>query len=162
MVYSKPPFGGPEQVLKYLARYTHRVAISNHPLLRLEDDQVSFRFKNYARRSRAQTQTLSAVEFLRRFLMHVLPRGFVRIRFFGLLAQRNRRVTLEHCRRLLGAAASSADAAAEPAAAIDGSAARDESTRCPACGESQLIVVAQWPRPSISQLLRNPCLWNSS
>lgn len=81
VVYAKPPFGGPEQVLKYLARYTHRVAISNDRLLKLEDGQVTFRWKNYAAKAKLRTMTLSADEFLRRFLLHVLPRGFMRIPF---------------------------------------------------------------------------------
>jgi hypothetical protein len=83
VVYAKPPFGGPEQVWKYLARYTHRVAISNTRLLHLENGQVTFRWKDYAAGSRVRTMTLSAAEFLRRFLLHVLPTGFVRIRHYG-------------------------------------------------------------------------------
>ena len=86
VVYAKPPFGGPEHVLQYLARYTHRVAISNHRLLAFEDDRVTFRWKDYAHGNKKRKMTLSADEFLRRFLLHVLPRGFVRIRHFGFLA----------------------------------------------------------------------------
>jgi Putative transposase/Transposase zinc-binding domain len=101
VVYAKPPFGGPEQVLKYLARYTHRVAISNQRLLSLEDGQVTFRYKDYADSRRSKTMTLSAEEFLRRFVQHVLPRGFVKIRHYGLLASRGRSERLSLCRRLL-------------------------------------------------------------
>ena len=86
MVYAKPPFGGPEHVLHYLARYTHRVAISNHRLVDVADGQVTFRWKDYAHGNKQRMMTLSAEEFLRRFLLHTLPRGFVRIRFFGFLA----------------------------------------------------------------------------
>ena len=93
VVYAKPPFGGPRQVLKYLARYTHRVAISNQRLISLENDRVTFRWKNYARGNQPATMTLKAVEFVRRFLLHVLPRGFVKVRHFGLLANRGRRRT---------------------------------------------------------------------
>jgi len=83
VVYAKPPFGGPEHVLHYLARYTHRVAISNHRLLSISDSAVSFRWKDYAHGSKLRTMTLSPQEFLRRFLQHVLPRAFPRIRYFG-------------------------------------------------------------------------------
>src|SRR5207253_8660575 len=82
VVYAKPPFGGPEHVLHYLARYTHRVAISNHRLVNVADDHVTFRWKDYAHGSASKLMTVSAIEFLRRFSLHVLPRGFVRIRFF--------------------------------------------------------------------------------
>jgi len=90
VVYAKPPFGGPQQVLKYLARYTHRVAISNQRLLSLHDGKLTFRYKDYAQQGRQRTMTLDAVEFLRRFLLHVLPKGFMRIRYYGFLANRNR------------------------------------------------------------------------
>jgi len=100
VVYAKRPFGGPAQVLNYLGRYTHRVAISNHRLVKLEDGQVTFRWKDY-RDGRQKLLTLSAEEFLRRFLLHVLPDGFVRIRHYGLLSPRRRSERLAHCRRLL-------------------------------------------------------------
>src|SRR6516164_1508487 len=90
VVFAKPPFGGPEQVLKYLARYTHRVAISNRRLLSLEDGRVSFEYKDYAEGNKTKVMTLEATEFIRRFLLHVLPTGFVRIRQFGFLANRTR------------------------------------------------------------------------
>jgi hypothetical protein len=83
VVYAKPPFGGPEHVLQYLARYTHRVAISNHRLLSVDDHQVRFRWKDYAHHNKRRTMTVSNEEFLRRFLQHILPRGFPRIRYFG-------------------------------------------------------------------------------
>jgi len=101
VVYAKPPFGGPHHVLGYLARYTHRVAITNHRLLAFERDQVTFRWKDYAHGNKNRTMTLSAQEFLRRFLLHVLPRGFVRIRCFGFLANRRRPKLLPLCHRLL-------------------------------------------------------------
>ncbi|HSR51456.1 MAG TPA: IS91 family transposase [Acidobacteriota bacterium] len=101
-VYCKPPFGGPGQVLKYLARYTHRVAISNSRLISLKDGRVTFRYKDYRRGRLPRTMTLEAAEFTRRFLQHVLPKGFVRIRSFGFLANCCRREKLALCRRLLG------------------------------------------------------------
>ena len=98
VVYSKPPFGGPEHVLKYLARYTHRVAISNGRLLSLDNGQVRFRWRNSRHNNRSSIMRLEATEFMRRFLLHVLPAGFVKIRHFGLLANRSRRQALEQCR----------------------------------------------------------------
>ena len=104
VVYAKQPFGGPEHVLHYLARYTHRVAISNHRLLSLTEHDVTFRWKDYAHRSKSRAMTLTHEEFLRRFLQHVLPTGFPRVRYFGFLANRRRRLLLPLCRQLLDAA----------------------------------------------------------
>jgi hypothetical protein len=101
VVYAKPPFGGPDQVLKYLARYTHRVAISNRRLLAMADGRVTFEWKDYAAGGQSKTMTLEAVEFIRRFLLHVLPSGFVHIRHFGFLANRKRKEKLALCRALL-------------------------------------------------------------
>src|SRR5207253_5819536 len=101
VVYAKPPFGGPHHVLGYLARYTHRVAITNHRLVAFEHDQLTFRWKDYAHGNKKRMMTLGAQEFLRRFLLHVLPRGFVRIRSFGFLANRHRATLLSLCQRLL-------------------------------------------------------------
>jgi hypothetical protein len=101
VVYSKRPFGGPAQVLKYLARYTHRVAISNARLVALRDGRVTFRYKDYADDRRQKTMTLDAHEFLRRFVQHVLPKGFVKIRHYGLLANGQREARLAECRRWL-------------------------------------------------------------
>jgi hypothetical protein len=137
VVYAKPPFGGPEQVLKYLARYTHRVAISNHRLLKLADGQVTFRYKDYAAADAHKTMTLSAEEFLRRFVQHVLPKGFVKVRHYGLLANRQRQAKLALCRRLLLVAqvaaqlqeVSGAPLAIEPA----------KERNCPQCGGKQFV-----------------------
>src|SRR5437868_3800426 len=105
VVYSKPPFGGPEHVLKYLARYTHRVAISNGRLLGVENGQVRFPWRDSRHNNRSSVMKLDAVEFIRRFLLHVLPAGFVKIRHFGLLANRNRHHALTLCRFVLGTTA---------------------------------------------------------
>jgi putative transposase/transposase-like zinc-binding protein len=102
VVYAKPPFGGPEHVLHYLARYTHRIAISSHRLLSFDGKQVNFRWKDYAHGNKKRKMTLSADEFLRRFLLHVLPAGFVRIRHFGFLANRHRTELITLCRNLIG------------------------------------------------------------
>ncbi|MGB9287463.1 MAG: IS91 family transposase, partial [Terracidiphilus sp.] len=127
VVYAKPPFGGAEHVLNYLARYTHRVAISNHRLLAFENDRVSFRWRDYAHGGKKKVMTVSAHEFLRRFLLHVLPGGLVRIRHFGLFANRRRRAALEYCRTLLGMAAS-VDPPQPP------------GLRCPACSGIMTVV----------------------
>ena len=101
MVYVKPPFGGPEKVLKYVARYTHRVAISNDRLIDIDDRKVQFHWKDYRDNSRHKIMELAADEFIRRFLLHVLPEGFQRIRYYGFLANRYREHKIALCRRLL-------------------------------------------------------------
>ena len=122
-------------MLKYLARYTHRVAISNHRLRSLENGRVSFEWKDYAHRSQTKLMTLDAVEFLRRFLLHVLPTGLVRIRQFGFLANRVRKYKLELCRTLL--------AARPPAAHSEGDSVevKEDSLRCPICKLGRLLVI---------------------
>lgn len=124
VVYSQPPFGGPAVVLKYLARYTHRVAIGNARLVAFDGERVTFTYKDYADAGRTKVMTLEAVEFLRRWVTHVLPRGFVKVRHFGLLANREREANLATCRRQLvtaGVRVPEVLPAARPAA-------------CPACG----------------------------
>jgi hypothetical protein len=129
VVYSKPPFGGPEHVLQYLARYTHRVAISNHRIIDVSDTHVAFRWKDYAHHNQRRTMTLTHEEFLRRFLHHVLPKGFPRIRYFGFLANRRRGELLPVCRTLL--CRSLPDQ--EPAAAHPASSSEHAAWRCPRC-----------------------------
>jgi len=135
VVYAKQPFGGPEHVLHYLARYTHRVAISNHRIVNVADGQVTFRWKDYAHGSKQRTMTVSGEEFLRRFLLHVLPRGFVRIRFFGFLANRRRAKLLPLCQRLLEV--SPCQSSPTPAA---GDAKLPASWLCPRCGSEMVLV----------------------
>jgi Putative transposase/Transposase zinc-binding domain len=144
VVYAKPPFGGPEVVLKYLARYTHRAAISNHRLLELKDGQVHFRWKDYAHGGRWRTMALSAVEFVRRLVMHVLPSGFVRIRHYGLLANRHRREKLALCRELLGGTASAVEDV-ELTARREGCDPVTPTRACPVCGAGRLVVIAELP-----------------
>jgi hypothetical protein len=153
VVYAKPPSGGPEQVLKYLARYTHRVAISNARLVSLADGQVTFRYHDYADGRRPKTMTLTAAEFLRRFLLHVLPRGFVKVRHYGLLANRCREAKLHLCRQLL--------LVAVVAAALP-SAASAEPQPCPACGGRVWHVVLRLRRPSVAEVCRLPLGVDSS
>jgi hypothetical protein len=135
VVYAKRPFGGPAQVLKYLARYTHRVAISNARLLALRDGQVTLRYKDYADDHRQKTMTLDADEFLRRFVQHVLPRSFVKIRHYGLLANAQREARLAVCRRLLLVANVAAALAGADTAVIEPAQRRC----CPQCGGTRLV-----------------------
>ncbi len=134
VVYAKPPFAGPAAVLAYLSRYTHRVAISNRRLIALDERGVTFRFKDYRRDSadRYRTMTLATDEFIRRFLLHVLPRGFHRIRHYGLLASGSRRDNLARVRELLAV-----PPAAEPAETIE---PHDHRPPCPCCGGSMIII----------------------
>jgi hypothetical protein len=135
VVYAKKPFGGPEHVLHYLARYTHRVAISNHRLLGMEDGKVTFRWRDYAHGRKQRKMTLAAEEFLRRFLLHVLPKGLVRIRYYGWMANRHRRECAALCRTLLGAESETPAADLPPPA-----------RRCPICGGVVAVVETILPR----------------
>lgn len=137
VVYAKPPFGGPLQVLHYLARYTHRVAISNHRIVAFADGQVTFRWKDYAHGSKQKLMTVTAEEFLRRFLLHVLPHGFVRIRFFGFLGNRRRKALLPLCQQLLRMCRPSSPDSANPKAC---SRASPALWQCPRCGGEMLLV----------------------
>jgi hypothetical protein len=132
VVYLKPPFGGPEYVLHYLGRYTHRVAISNHRLVSFTGGQVTFRWRDSAHHNEPKLLTLSLDEFLRRFLLHILPQGFVRIRHFGLLANRRRATTLPLCFQLLGAAQESQNTSCTEDS--------PKLYRCPKCGGPMRVI----------------------
>lgn len=157
VVYAKAPFGGPEQVLKYLARYTHRVAISNNRLLSLENGQVSFQWKDYADQNRTKTMTLDAVEFMRRFLLHVLPRGFVRIRQFGFLANRVRKEKLALCRSLLNAPSPVTNPTTPAASDADSKGPDPESHRCPICKLGRLVLAEVIPPDRIAHRMLSFC-----
>lgn len=142
VVYAKPPFGGPEQVLAYLGRYTHRVAIANSRLVSVTDRKVAFRWRDYRHHGKAKAMTLDANEFIRRFLLHTLPDGFHRIRHYGLLANGHRAEKLALCRRLLDAPPP--EPAAEPAEDTAGAHRHD---RCPCCGGTMItLTILPWPR----------------
>lgn len=146
VVYAKPPFGGPEYVLHYLARYTHRVAISNHRIVNFTDGNVTFRWKDYSGRGKSRLMTISAEEFLRRFLLHTLPRGFVRIRFYGFLANRRRKKLLPLCRELLQA--DKTELSTPPGTTCG-------SWRCPHCGGTMVVrerLTAQQMRRRLSRV----------
>ena len=136
MVYAKPAFGGPLQVLRYLGRYTHRVAISNHRLLRFEQERVTFRWKDYAHGGKRGQMTLTATEFLRRFFLHVLPKGFVRIRHFGFLANRFRASRLALCRQLLASSTSASPENTTPNISYDST----SLWHCPRCGAAMIVI----------------------
>jgi len=157
VVYAKPPFGGPRQVLKYLARYTHRVAISNQRLISLEDGRVTFRWKNYARASAPATMTLQAEEFVRRFLLHVLPKGFVKIRHFGFLANRCRHDKVLLCRELLAASSTGLAGLARHDSHSDEPEV-DTVDRCPRCNVGSMKPVEILP----PQMFPIAALWSSS
>ena len=156
VVYAQPPWQGPEHALKYLARYTHRVAIGNSRLQSIDDGQVTFTYKDYRRGQRPRTLTLSAAEFIRRFLMHVLPRGFVRIRYYGFLANRHRQQQLRHIRELLNAP--------QPALPDEGTNPQPQpvsaagNQRCPHCPQGLLWPIDIAPRPRLSEIINFP-LW---
>ena len=139
--YAKPPFGGPEQVLKYLARYTHRVAISNRRLVSLTDGRVAFEWKDYSAGNQTKTMTLEAVEFIRRFLLHVLPSGFVHIRHFGFLANRNRKEKLALCRSLLPAPQMVTEVSADSGGIRDSGTEEELFRRCPVCKTGRLLLI---------------------
>ncbi len=150
VVYAKRPFAGPQQVLDYVGRYTHRVAISNHRLLDVENSQVRFQWKDYRDGNQTKVMTLSAEEFIRRFLLHVLPEGFQRIRYYGFLGNRYRQEKLAQCRRLLGMQAPAPPT--NPSAPgkdyrdryedLTGSSLR----QCPHCRQGHMVVVELLPR----------------
>ena len=147
VVYCKPPFGGPEYVLQYLGRYTHRVAISNHRLISLADGQVTFRWRDSAHHNEQKVMSLSLDEFLRRFLLHLLPKGFVRIRHFGFLANRRRATLLPLCRQAL--------AVVQPQTQPEASTAKETRPLwlCPKCGGPMVVI----ERLTAAQLqLRSP------
>jgi hypothetical protein len=151
-VYAKPPFGGPAQVLAYLGRYTHRVAIANSRLVSVTDQHVAFRWKDYRHHGKAKIMTLDADEFIRRFLLHTLPDGFHRIRHYGFLANGHRVQKLALCRELLDVPPSST--ATEK---IDDATHMHAVDRCPCCGGA-MMTIAILPQPQS----RRPAFWNDS
>ena len=138
VVYVKKPFAGPQHVVQYLAHYTHRVAIANGRLLRFENGRVTFRWRDSAHGNKQKAMTLDAVEFMHRFLLHVLPRGFVKIRHFGYLANRERKCALPLCLKLI-----SSTLGIRPLAKTDVPSQQKEARRCPYCQKGTLMSVAQ-------------------
>jgi hypothetical protein len=145
VVYTKPPCGGPEVVLKYLARYTHRVAISDGRLLDFTDGIVSFRYKDSAHGNRKRVMSLSAAEFVRRFLLHVLPAGLVRIRHYGILSNRHRQEDLALCREWLRGGPAAEPEPEETVKVPEGPESITPTQVCPSCGAGRMIVIAEFP-----------------
>jgi hypothetical protein len=154
VVYAKEPIQDPQHVLQYLARYTHRVAISNHRLVALKDGQVTFRYKDYQRGHRLRTQTLDAVEFLRRLLLHVPPHGFHRIRHFGFLANRVRQEKLAQCRTLLGHTTQLLARVETMDRAVPERPSGEPGAPCPVCQHGRMQLV--------QTLYRQPAAWDLS
>ena len=146
VVYAKPPFGGPQQAIDYLGRYTHRVAISNQRLLDLQQDAVSFAYQDYRSRDhhKIRRMTIEADEFIRRFLLHTLPPGFQRIRHYGLFSGRNKKRNLQTCRRLLAIESDLLPSPGQVQQCLQGIMAR--STLCPVCHIGQMVRIQTLPR----------------
>ena len=142
VVYAKRPFGGPEQVLDYLGRYTHRVAISNHRIVDANDGQVRFRYRDYAHGNRRKTMRLEAGEFIRRFCLHVLPQGFMRIRHYGLIANRSKRLQLAQARIALDRPAAAQRPEPESAEAFWLRVANRDIHQCAHCRAGRMITIA--------------------
>lgn len=153
IVYAKPPFGGPEHVLQYLARYTHRVAISNHRIVDVTDSHVPFRWKNYAHHSKRRTMNLTHEEFRRRFLQHVLPKGFPRIHYFGFLANRRRAESLPQSRVLLAHVprVTPTDFATDP-----------DLWRCPCCQGPMHVIERLTATQMLCEESKQACILDSS
>jgi hypothetical protein len=156
VVYAKPPFAGPKAVLKYLGRYTHRIAIANSRLVELTDTHVTFKWKDYAHENKPKVMTLTHVEFIRRFMLHVVPHGFVRIRYFGFLSQAVKKEKLTQCMKLLGVKP------LEPLSEdIDKRAWNlllkelrgEDPLKCPLCNKGRLASYREIPRPKRKEWL---------
>ena len=153
VVYAKKPFSSPDKVLDYLGRYTHRVAISNHRILSVEHGQVSFTYRDRKDKDRLKTKTLDAQEFIRRFLLHVLPDGFMRVRHFGFLANRAKKRALPQCRKLLGLNPALPEIPKRSAQDLLLELTGIDLSRCPNCKQGTMVIVAELPK-------RRP--WDSS
>jgi hypothetical protein len=157
VVYAKRPFAGPRQVLDYVGRYTHRVAISNHRLVDVTDDEVRFRWKDYRAEAQPRTMTLAPTEFIRRFLLHILPTGFQRIRYYGVLGNRHRATKLAQCRHLLGMPAPT------PLTSVDAPDHRDRIEaltgislrQCPMCHDGHMMPIDVAAGPSTCPAIVN-------
>lgn len=148
MTYCKKPFGSPEKVLKYLARYTHRVAISNDRIMKLEDGKVTFKWRDYKDHGKQKLMSLDAFEFIRRFLLHVLPKNFYKIRYYGLWSSRNRKTKLQTCRQILGQTPDSESARLETLSWEDllYELTGIDMRRCPQCNKGHMVTIKILPK----------------
>jgi hypothetical protein len=157
VVYAKKPFGSPQTVLDYLGRYTHRVALSNDRIVNVQNGQVSFNYRDRRDGDRKKIMTLDAHEFIRRFLLHILPDGFMRIRHFGFLANRSKKQALTQCRKLLKLDAALPEIPKKSTHDLLLELTGIDLNRCPSCHQGTMIVVAELPPIS-----RSPSQWDSS
>jgi Putative transposase len=146
IVYAKKPFGSPHTVLDYLGRYTHRVALSNERILSVQNGQVTFTYRDRKDKDRLKSMTLDAQEFIRRFLLHVLPDGFMRIRHFGFLANRAKKQALPQCRKLLGLSSALPELPKKSAHDLLLELTGIDLSRCPRCQKGIMIVIGQLPK----------------
>ena len=158
VVHVKPPFGGPQYVLKYMAHYTHRVAISNHRLISLSEGKVTFRWKDYRNGGQHKPMILTTDEFLRRFLLHALPAGFVRIRFFGYMANRRRAALLPICKQLLET--NPQQQVAPPSHTSDTN--KDCTWHCPLCGGQMIVIERLTAQQVFTEIIRRKGLLDTS
>jgi len=148
VVYSKKPFAGPEQVVEYVGRYTHRIAISNNRIVDVRDGDVTFTYRDRKHNNILRLKTLKSGEFIRRFLLHVLPSGFMKIRHFGFLCNTKKKDNLQLCRQLIGVDAQPLEREKRPACELMFELTGTDITKCPCCGEGRMLVIVEIPYPS--------------
>jgi hypothetical protein len=162
VVYSKRPFAGPQEVLDYLGRYTHRVAISNNRIIDVDNGQVTFTYKDRKDNGSRKLMTLPAQEFIRRFLLHVLPEGFMRIRHFGFLANRSKKHDLTVCRQLLGLSPELPKPAPKTSRELMSELTGIDPTRCPQCTRGTMIIIWTFPELPVPEFNHSPLVFDSS
>jgi len=147
LTYSKQPFGGPEQVLEYLGRYTHRVAITNNRIVSIEEGRVTFNYRDRGDENKVKELEVKAEEFIRRYLLHILPNGFMKIRYFGFLAHTNKRTCIPLLRRLINPDATFPEKMIETVQEMMLRLANIDICLCPACGKGKMVCVEELPKP---------------
>jgi hypothetical protein len=148
VVYSKKPFAGPEEVLEYIGRYTHRIAISNNRIVDVKDGKVTFTYRDRKNNNTLRLMTLDAAEFIRRFLLHVLPEGFMKIRHFGFLSNRRKKEKVQHCRELMGDNTPRPERAKKTAGELMLELTGIDITSCPCCRKGHMAIILEMPYPS--------------
>jgi hypothetical protein len=157
VVYAKKPFSNPERVLDYLGRYTHRVAISNNRIISIEEGKVSFQYRDRKRENHPKRMTLLAEEFMRRFLLHVLPDSFVRIRHYGILANRTKKEELGCCRRLLGDGGQPPTVVTKSSKELMQEVAGVDVRVCPECKVGRMIIISELPAELVKEVETEGC-----
>jgi hypothetical protein len=146
LTYSKQPFGGPEQVLEYLGRYTHRVAIANNRIISIEDGRITFSYRDRSDENKVKVMTVKAQEFIRRFLLHILPRGFMKIRYYGFLAHTNKKATIPLLRKLIGSDTELMKKIKETVQEMMLRLTGIDIFSCPECGKGQMVRINELPK----------------